>query len=253
MEPETPTLTTVARLANVSVASASRAMNGIKTTPETLARVDGRGRGVGYVPNAAARSLRSRRTGQIAFAMPDVANPVYTAMVASIQEVSRTGSRLVLHSTGGDADDELGDPARPQAAVRRRAHPRLAQRERRACRGARASAAVPVVVIGRPPRAQRRHGAPTRGAARREAVRHLHAAAGEGSPSSTARATVPGAGGGTATSTGCADRARVRRDARRDRRGLHGRPRTRRDRAAARTRSGPTRSSARTTCSRRCA
>jgi LacI family transcriptional regulator len=105
---DTPTITTVARLANVSVASASRALNGIKTNPETLAAVVAAAEAVGYAPNAAARSLRSRRTGQIAFAMPDVANPVYTAMVSSIQEVARhSGLRLLLHSTDGDVDDEL--------------------------------------------------------------------------------------------------------------------------------------------------
>jgi LacI family transcriptional regulator len=108
-EPDPPTLTTVARLANVSIASASRVINGIKTNPETLARVTAAAEAVGYVPNAAARSLRSRRTGQIAFAMPDVANPVYTAMVGSIQRVARAnGSRLILHSTDGDVGDELG-------------------------------------------------------------------------------------------------------------------------------------------------
>src|SRR5207302_3900804 len=108
-KPETPTITTVARLANVSVASASRALNGIKTHPETLARVTAAAEAVGYVPNAAARSLRSRRTGQVAFAMPDVANPVYTAMVGAIQQVARAnGSRLILHSTDRDVSDELG-------------------------------------------------------------------------------------------------------------------------------------------------
>ena len=103
-----PTITTVARLANVSVASASRVLNGIRTSPATLERVTAAAESVGYVPNAAARSLRSRRTGQIAFAMPDVGNPVYTAMVASIQEVARiAGVRLLLHSTGADSTDEL--------------------------------------------------------------------------------------------------------------------------------------------------
>jgi LacI family transcriptional regulator len=103
-----PTLTTVARLANVSIASASRVINGIKTNPETLERVQAAAEAVGYVPNASARSLRSRRTHQVAFAMPDVANPVYTAMVRAIQEVARAhGHRLVLHSTGADAQEEL--------------------------------------------------------------------------------------------------------------------------------------------------
>jgi len=104
-----PTLATVARLANVSVASASRVLNGIRTNPETSRRVTEAAAAVGYVPNALARSLRSRRTGQIAFAMPDVANPVYTTMTRSIADVARAGgSRLILHSTDADAEDELG-------------------------------------------------------------------------------------------------------------------------------------------------
>jgi LacI family transcriptional regulator, galactose operon repressor len=103
-----PTLATVARIANVSVASASRVLNGIKTNPETSRRVMEAAAAVGYVPNAAARSLRSRRTGQIAFAMPDVANPVYTMMIRSIADVARAaGSRLILHSTDANAEDEL--------------------------------------------------------------------------------------------------------------------------------------------------
>src|SRR5213595_4313882 len=107
MMDETPTIATVARLANVSVASASRVLNGIRTRPDVLQRVTDAAEKVGYVPNAAARSLRSRRTGQIAFAMPDVANPVYTTMVAAIQQVARAnGSRLILHSTDGDVGDE---------------------------------------------------------------------------------------------------------------------------------------------------
>jgi LacI family transcriptional regulator len=173
--PETPTITDVARLANVSVASASRALNGIKTQPETLARVTAAAEAVGYVPNAAARSLRSRRTGQVAFAMPDVANPVYTSMVGSIQQVMQDqGRRLLLHSTGANADDELSllddlkqryvdglilcsldfTPAHVQA-VR--------------------NAAVPVAIIGRAPKEARVDTVrpnSRRGAA--EAVRHLY-------------------------------------------------------------------------------
>lgn len=175
-DPDPPTLTTVARLANVSVASASRVINGIKTNPETLERVTAAAASIGYVPNAAARSLRSKRTGQIAFAMPDVANPVYTAMVGSIQQVARAnGSRLILHSTDGDVGDELGF---------------LADLKQRYVDGlilcslqftdahaeAVAAANVPVAVIGNPVngakvdtvRANSRRGAA-------EAVRHLHA------------------------------------------------------------------------------
>jgi LacI family transcriptional regulator len=173
----TPTITTVARLANVSIASASRALNGIRTSPETLARVREAAEAIGYVPNAAARSLRSRRTGQIVFAMPDVGNPVYTTMVASIQEATReSGWRLMLHSTGGDTEDEL-------AIVRDLRH-RFADGLILATLDVTDAhvdelrhAATPVVVIGRPSnelgvdvvRAYSRKGAA-------EAVRHLHGA-----------------------------------------------------------------------------
>jgi LacI family transcriptional regulator len=172
-----PTITTVARLANVSVASASRVMNGIRTSPATLERVTEAAEAIGYVPNAAARTLRSRRTGQIAFAMPDVGNPVYTTMIGSIQEVAKArGWRLMLHSTGADMEDEL-------AIVRDLKHRFVdglilaslhltdvhADELRRA--------AAPVILIGQPVtgtivdtvRAYSRKGAS-------EAVRHLYAA-----------------------------------------------------------------------------
>jgi len=173
---DVPTITTVARLANVSVASASRVLNGIRTSPATLERVTAAAESVGYVPNAAARSLRSRRTGQIAFAMPDVGNPVYTAMVASIQEVTRgSGVRLLLHSTGADPEDELAmvrdlKHRHVDGLILASLHLTEAHVEELA------HAAAPVVVIGRPSggtpvdtvRAYSRRGAA-------EAVRHLHA------------------------------------------------------------------------------
>ena len=171
-----PTITTVARLANVSIASASRVLNGIRTSPATMARVTEAAASIGYVPNAAARSLRSRRTGQIAFAMPDVGNPVYTTMVASIQEVARAhGLRLLLHSTGADAEDELAmlfDLKHRFVDGLILASLHLTAGHVEALR----HAAAPVIVIGRPTaetpvdtvRAVSRKGAA-------DAVRHLHA------------------------------------------------------------------------------
>jgi LacI family transcriptional regulator len=172
---DAPTLMTVARLANVSVASASRVLNGIRTNPETLGRVLEAAEAVGYAPNAAARSLRSRRTGQIAFAMPDIANPVYTSMVSSIQAVARDhGLRLLLHSTDADAADEV--------ALLRDLKQRyvdglilVSLRFTNEHVAALARSAVPVALIGHPPkearidtvRANSRRGAI-------EAVKHLY-------------------------------------------------------------------------------
>ncbi len=159
----------------MSVASASRVLNGIRTSPDTIERVRAAAESVGYVPNEAARSLRSRRTGQIAFAMPDVANPVYTTMVGSIQEVARAGGlRLMLHSTGGDRDDEL---AIVRDLKRRFVDGLILCSLQLTGEHAREldRAAAPVVVIGRPTkaaavdtvRANSRKGAA-------DAIRHLH-------------------------------------------------------------------------------
>jgi len=175
LQETTPTLATVARLANVSVASASRVLNGIRTNPETSRRVTEAAAAVGYVPNAAARSLRSRRAGQIAFAMPDVANPVYTTMIRSISDVARaSGSRLILHSTDAHVEDELGFlEGLKQRYVDGLILVSLDFTDAHA--HAIAGAGVPVAVIGSPAKGVRVDSVrphSRRGAA--DAIRHLH-------------------------------------------------------------------------------
>jgi LacI family transcriptional regulator len=101
------TITTIAQEAGVSIASVSRVLNGLPTRPATKRRVREAAERLGYVPNHAARSLQSRRTGQVAFAMADISNPVYQAMTRQIQHTLRAGGyRLLLHSTDGDVKDE---------------------------------------------------------------------------------------------------------------------------------------------------
>jgi LacI family transcriptional regulator len=103
-----PTLVTVARLAGVSVASVSRVLNGGTATPDMQERVRAAVAQLGYVPDAAARSLRARRTGQLAFAVADVGNPTYVAMMRGIESVMRSsGYRLLVQSTGSDVADEV--------------------------------------------------------------------------------------------------------------------------------------------------
>lgn len=103
-----PTLTTVAKLAGVSVASVSRVLNGMPASPEMESRVLDAVARTGYVPDAFARSLRARRTNQLALAVADVGNPVYVAMMRAIDASLRsTDYRLVLHSTEADLGAEL--------------------------------------------------------------------------------------------------------------------------------------------------
>ena len=104
----TPTIRTVAQAAGVSIASVSRVLNGLTTNEDTIARVREAVQTVGYVPNSAAKSLKTSQSGQVAFAMENIGNAAYLAMVQAIQPVLRSaGYRLLLHSTQADVQDEV--------------------------------------------------------------------------------------------------------------------------------------------------
>lgn len=76
---EAPTLDEVARLAGVSRATASRAINGgSKVSAKAQQAVDAAVRQLGYTPNAAARSLATRRTGSVALILPESDERVFT-------------------------------------------------------------------------------------------------------------------------------------------------------------------------------
>lgn len=103
-----PTIETIAEHAGVSIASVSRVLNGHGGRPDTVRRVMRAAEELGYVANAVARSLKGGRTRQLTFAMQDIGNPVYVAMVREIQAATKPlGYRLLLHSTDADVDDEL--------------------------------------------------------------------------------------------------------------------------------------------------
>lgn len=74
-----PTLDAVAAAAGVSRATASRAVNGgSRVSPDALAAVQRAVAELGYVPNRAARSLVTRRTGSIALVVPEPDERVFT-------------------------------------------------------------------------------------------------------------------------------------------------------------------------------
>jgi LacI family transcriptional regulator len=111
-----PTVHTVAARAGVSIASASRVLNGVGGSPETVRRVREAAAEVGYVPNAIARSLQSQRTDLVALAVEDIGNPVYVAMMRAVEAVvAESGRQLLVHATGGHVGAET-------ALLRRLAH-----------------------------------------------------------------------------------------------------------------------------------
>ncbi len=101
-----PTITEVAQRAGVSIASVSRVLNGIPARPATEERVRAAVAELGYIPHVAGKSLKLGPTTQIAFAVDDVANPVYTQMMRGVEEgLTPSGARLLVSSTGRDPDD----------------------------------------------------------------------------------------------------------------------------------------------------
>jgi len=74
-----PTLEEVARLAGVSRATASRAINGgARVSAHAQRAVDEAVRRLGYTPNPAARSLVTRRTGSVALVVPEPDERVFS-------------------------------------------------------------------------------------------------------------------------------------------------------------------------------
>ena len=74
-----PTLDEVARVAGVSRATASRAINGgQRVSARAQSAVDTAVRSLGYVPNPAARSLVTRRTDSIAVVVPEPDDRVFS-------------------------------------------------------------------------------------------------------------------------------------------------------------------------------
>ena len=102
------TLVDVARLAGVSLKTASRALNDSpELRPETGARVREAMAKLGYQPNELARGLKARRSAAIAMIVPNLADPFTSAAVQAVQEIAReNGHAVILASSGGDVDLE---------------------------------------------------------------------------------------------------------------------------------------------------
>lgn len=105
-----PTQADVARLAAVSQPVVSYVLSGDAAAPvasQTRQRVLAAIEELGYTPDRAARSLRTRKTWTIASVIPDITNPFYPAFERGIQDVAeRHGFDVLVANTDGDAAKE---------------------------------------------------------------------------------------------------------------------------------------------------
>ena len=96
-----PTLSDVARAAEVSAITVSRVLRHPDSVSDGLReRVQGAIAKIGYIPNTAARQLASARTDVIAVVIPSVTNAVFSDVVRGIYDaVERTRFQVQLGTT----------------------------------------------------------------------------------------------------------------------------------------------------------
>jgi LacI family transcriptional regulator len=143
------TLNEVAERAGVSLASTSRALHGTGASKAMVERVRAAAEELGYSPDALGRSLRMKRTFQIAFAVADIGNQVYVEMMTAIHAVVAPYGYRVVVTTTGDTARSTTDLVRSLSngmvdgivLSPLRTSPELVEAIR--------ESAVPVVVIGR--------------------------------------------------------------------------------------------------------
>ena len=99
----------VALLAGVSQSAVSRCFKpGASVSEATLARVMQAARGLDYTPNAAARSLITRRSNLVAVIISNSVNLQYPEALAELsREITRSGKRLLLFTLARETAAEL--------------------------------------------------------------------------------------------------------------------------------------------------
>ncbi|WP_164983891.1 LacI family DNA-binding transcriptional regulator [Cellulomonas endophytica] len=99
----------VARAAGVSTMTVSNVVNGRPGVgPDTRSRVMQAVDELGYEVNAAARSLRTGRTGAIGLVLPDLDSPYYAHLSNRLSAgAQERGRHLLLERTGGTREQEL--------------------------------------------------------------------------------------------------------------------------------------------------
>lgn len=99
----------VARHVGVSTASISRTLNSPESvSPELRSRIDAAIAELGYIPDAAARALSSRRTRTIGAIIPTVDNAMFARGIEALQSyLSLQGYLLLLATSGYDPEVEF--------------------------------------------------------------------------------------------------------------------------------------------------
>lgn len=103
------TITDVAKLADVSTATAGRVLGGYGYTSEKMKeKVLSAAKELGYIPNLLARSLMTGRTKTIGVVAGDIESPFYASIIRGIADVAeRRGIGLIITNSDEDLNREI--------------------------------------------------------------------------------------------------------------------------------------------------
>ena len=105
---QTVTINQVAKIAGVSTATVSRALNKPDTVSEAVKKkIERIIKKIGYIPNAGARSLMLKRTGSIGVIVPTLDNAIFAQGLEEFQrQLSQSGYQMLVGSTNYDPEIE---------------------------------------------------------------------------------------------------------------------------------------------------
>lgn len=103
------TIKDVAKHAKVSIASASRALNGVgRIAPATKERIVRVAKELNYVPHIGARSLITRKTEVIGVLLPDLYGEFFSELIRGIDDAARNFNYQILLSSYHNNEDDTG-------------------------------------------------------------------------------------------------------------------------------------------------
>lgn len=108
MEKQRYNLKDVAKLAGVSLGTASKVINNQYVRPEARLKVEEAMEELAYTPNAIARSLKAHSTKTIGIMIPDISSPIVGKVLRGIEKNSRdSGYSILLYNTTRSARLEM--------------------------------------------------------------------------------------------------------------------------------------------------
>jgi LacI family transcriptional regulator len=103
-----PTVTDVAKMADVGASTVSRYLRGVSIRPDAAMRVSAAIEDLGYTPDEAARALRGGSTRTIGIVVPQVDNTFFSKAIQAIEfEAHRRGFAIILLLHEEDKERQL--------------------------------------------------------------------------------------------------------------------------------------------------